>query len=334
MILDKIRRKKKLHWGVAGCGKFTETSLLPALNLIRRAKLEAVYSSNLSRARFIAEKAGAKHATSDFSEFLKSGIDAVYIAGANSDHYHQVLAAAKAGKHILCEKPLSITSAEAEEMVDACRKSGSKLAMSYVYRFHPLITKLKELVDNHVIGRIISIRAECNFLLADRDNFRYNKKLAGGGAIRDVGTHMIDLCRYIGGELYPLNAVSDNLVFKGDVEDFFAGTLRTQGGGYAFFQVSYSTPKASNRIEVIGSKGTIYIDNLVASRFASAKMTILIDGEVKKAFRKRANKFLRLFKSVNDSFLRGEEPLVTGTDGLVNMKLMEQLEQLCPPQLK
>lgn len=334
MILSKIRMKKKLHWGVAGCGKFTETSLLPTLNLMRRAKLDAVYSSNLARARHIAEKAGAKTATSDFTEFLNSGIDAVYIAGTNSDHYHQVLAAAKAGKHILCEKPLSITSAEAEEMVNACRKSGSKLAVSYVYRFHPLITKLKELVDNHVIGRIISIRAECNFLLADRDNFRYNKKLAGGGSIRDVGTHMIDLCRFIGGELKPMNAVSDNMVFKGDVEDFFAGTLQTQSGGYAFFQVSYSTPKAANRIEVIGSKGTIYIDNLVASRYASAKMTILIEGEVKKAFRKRANKFLRLFKSVNESFLKGEEPLVTGEDGLVNMKLMEELEGLCPPQTK
>lgn len=322
-------KKKKLNWGVSGCGRFTETSFLPSLNLARKAKLVSVYSSNAGRAKFIAEKAGAKTATSDFTEFLNSGIDAVYIAGTNKDHHWQVLEAAKSGKHILCEKPLSLTSVQAQEMVDTCAANNVKIAVSYVYRFHPLIEKLKELTANQVIGKIVAVNAQFNINFIPAGNFRFSKELSGGGALRDLGTHMLDLCRYVNGEMTPLSAVSDRIIYKGEVEDYFSGVLKFNSGGYASIQVSYCVPKAANRFEVIGSKGTIFIDNLIGSRFSSAKMTLLLDGEVKKAFRKRSNKFLRLFRSVNESFLKNTPLQITGEDGLINMKLMEGLEEKC-----
>lgn len=328
-LIGRNKTKKKVNWGVSGCGRFTETSFLPSLTLARKAKLVAVYSSNSARAKFIADKGGAKVATSDFNEFLNSGIDAVYIAGTNKDHYWQVLEAAKQGKHILCEKPLALTAVQAKEMVDTCAANNVKFAVSYVYRFHPLIEKLKELIANQVIGKIVSVNAHFHINFVPAGNFRFSKELSGGGALRDLGTHMLDLCRYINGEMTPLSAVSDKIIYKGEVEDYFGAVLKFNTGGYASVQVSYCVPKAANRFEVIGSKGTIYIDNLVGSRFTSAKMTLLIDGEVKKAFRKRSNKFLRLFRSLNDSILNSKPLLVSGEDGYINMQLMESLEELC-----
>src|SRR5690606_3268170 len=117
-------------------------------------------------------------------------------ASANAHHYEQVIKAAKAGKHILCEKPLSITSSAAEEMVKACEENNVQLAVNYVYRFNPLVLKAKELIDKEYIGKLVSINLSFNINFYPDDNFRYEKALSGGGALRDLGTHMIDLLRF------------------------------------------------------------------------------------------------------------------------------------------
>ncbi len=285
-----------------------------------------MFSKTHTRARFIAEKFSVPHYFSSFEDFLSSEIDAVYIGSTNAEHYNQVLLAARAGKHILCEKPLAITARQAEEMVNVCRENNVLLAVNYVYRFHPLIQKAKELVSNQTIGKIVTAGANFNINITPGENFRFNKELSGGGAMRDLGTHMIDLFRYVGGELTPIYGILDNVIYKTEVEDYAFALLRFENGGYCHISVSFNSPRASNRIEIIGSKGSIAIDNLVASRYSSAKMTIMLEKERNMAFRKRTNKLSRLLRSVNTSFIRNEEPLVTGYDGFINMSIMEALE--------
>src|SRR3989337_3007568 len=101
--MDKGKRLKKIKWGVAGCGRFAEQSFIPALSILRKSTLNSIYSNNILRAKQIAEKFGVADHFNDYDKFLKSDITAVYIASANSDHYHQVIKAAQAGKNILCE---------------------------------------------------------------------------------------------------------------------------------------------------------------------------------------------------------------------------------------
>jgi predicted dehydrogenase len=327
----KLRREKypKLKWGAAGLGRFSETAFIPSLYLVRKAKLQSIFSNDANRSRSIAEKFSVPNHFNNYDEFLNSGIDVVYIGSANIHHYEQVIKAAEAGKHILCEKPLSITSAQAEEMVNVCRKNNVQLAVSYVYRFHPLIQKTKELIDSQLLGKIIAINTSFNINLTPDDNFRFSKALSGGGAVRDLGSHMIDLLRFFGGEINSIDGVMDNVVYKNEVEDFASGIVQFEKGGYGTFQVSYSSMKSLNRIEVIGHKGAVNIDNLVGQRYQSAKLSILLEGEARKAFRKRANKLYRLLSSINKAFRKNETPLVTGYDGLVNMKLIEQFELKC-----
>ncbi len=320
---------RKLKWGAAGCGNFTEHSFIPTLHLLRKSALNSVFSKDLKRAKFIAEKFGVPNNFSSFDEFIHSDIEAVYIGSANADHYEQVLKAAKAGKHILCDKPVAITSAQAEEMVNVCRESNVQFAVNYTYRFHPLTIKAKEFLKRQLLGKLVSINVNFNIDLPPSSNFRFNKLRSGGGALRDIGTHMIDLLRFLGGEIASIDGVIDDIVYKSEVDDFAAGIVKFQDSGYGYFNVSFNNKKAFNRIDLLGHKGALSIDHLIGAKNATSKLTILLESEAKKAFRKRGNKFLNLLRSVQNSFLKNETPLVTGYDGYINMKLMEELEAKC-----
>jgi xylose dehydrogenase (NAD/NADP) len=322
-------KRSKLKWGIAGCGRFAETAFIPALSLLRKNKINSVFSSSKDRANEVARKFGIAKSYNNYDEFLKSDISCVYVSSVNANHYEQVIKAAKAGKHILCEKPLAITSQEAEEMVKACEENKVRLAVNYVYRFHPLIKKAKELIDKEYIGKLVSISLNFNIDIPPGGNFRFNKKLSGGGALRDLGTHMIDLLRFFGSDIESIDGYVDNVVYKSEVDDFASALVKFGKSGYGCFSVSFNSKKAFNRIEVLGHKGSISIENLIARKNVPAKLTILRDGEAKKAFRKRANKLYLLLKSVQQSFLKNETPPVTGYDGLINMKLMEELERKC-----
>lgn len=329
-MLKLKRNLVKLKWGVAGLGRFSETVIIPSLITIRKSKLISVYSRDLKRAKSIAEKYAVQNYFNSYDEFLKSDIDAVYIGSMNAHHYEQALAAIKARKHILIDKPMTITSEQSTEIIKAAAENKVRVAVNYVYRFHPLTIKVKEIIDSMMLGKIISVTGQFCINLNPGDNFRYSKELSGGGALRDIGTHIIDIFRFLAGEINSIDGVIENMVYKTEVEDYAAGLVKFEKGGIGFFNVAFSVPRAFNRIEIVGSKGSLSIDNLIAGRFlSSAKITILLDGEAKKAFRKRGNKQLRLLKSINKSFLNNTEPEVTGYDGYINLKLMEDFEQKC-----
>jgi predicted dehydrogenase len=325
--LGKIRFKK-LKWGIAGLGHYSENTVIPTLNTIRKARIMSVYSSSPDRSKYISEKFAIPNYFSDFKDFLASDLDAVYIGSANCDHYEQVLQAAAAKKHILCDKPLALNSQQAREMVQRCKDNNVQFAVNYVYRFHPLVLKAKELISNKTIGNLIHINAHFNINFPPDNNFRFIKSQSGGGAMRDLGTHLIDLFRYFGGEMEAVSCIMDNVIFKSEVEDFASGSLKFENGGYASFLVSTNTGKAFNRVEIIGSDGSICLENLIAQKHASTKLTILLENEAKLAFRKRANKVQRGLKLVTNAFIKNKPAPATGEDGLINLELIEKLEAL------
>jgi len=327
----KIKRPvvKKLKWGVSGCGRFTEHTFIPTLKFLRRSSVHSFYSHNLNRAKELAEISGSSGYFDNYDDFLKSDIDCVFIASVNAHHYEQVIKAAEAGKNILCEKPLSITSRQAEEMVEACKQNNVLLAVNYLHRLHPHVIKANELIKNQTIGKLVSVVVSFNLDFPPGNNFRFNKELSGGGALRDLGTHMIDLLRFFGGEISEINGYMDNIIYNYDVEDFVFAIVKFENGSYGSFNVSYNTKKAFNRIEILGHKGTISIENFIGVKGVPSKLTIQLYGEAKKSFRRRGNKFLFMMKAIQKSFLKNQIPPVTGEDGLINIKLMEELERKC-----
>jgi predicted dehydrogenase len=328
-MVKKILKGKKIKWGIAGCGRFAEQSFLPAVRLTRRSEVTALYSRDINRSRSLADKFGVQNSFNNYDDFLKSDIDAVFVASANVHHYEQVIKAAKAGKNILCEKPLAITSEQAEEMVKVCKDNNVLLAVNYVHRYHPLVIKAKELIVDQKLGKLVSIDVHFNIDFPPDNNFRFKKELSGGGALRDIGTHMIDLLRFFGGEIESIDGVVGNLVYQSEVDDFALGTVKFAKSGYGTFNVSFNNKKAFNRIEILCHKGAVAIDNLIGRKILAPKLTILLEDETRKSFRKRGNKIVYVIKSVQKSFLKNQTPHASGEDGLINLKLMEELEKKC-----
>lgn len=320
---------RKLKWGVAGCGNFAENSFLPALLLAQRSKLVSIYSHDLKRAKNLLLKFGAQNSFDDFDTFLTSDIDVVYISSVNSDHYWQVLKAARAGKNILCERPIALNSVQIEEMIKVCKEQNVILMIDYLHRFHPLVQKAKELINNQMLGKIVSISATYNIDVSPGDNFRFKKELSGGGVLRDLGGQMIDLLQFFGGNIIDVKAYMDNVVYKSDVEDFASAIVKFEKNGYGYFNISYNTKKAHNRIEILGYNGSLAIENFLGKKNLATKLIIDLQGEGKKMFRKRTNKLLFMIRSVQKTFLKNEPPLATGEDGLENMLIIEKIEKQC-----
>lgn len=328
-MVEQLYKGKKIKWGIAGCGRFAENSFLPATRLLRKSSVVSLYSRDINRSKFLSQKFGVQNYFDDYDQFLKSDIDAVCISSPNAHHYEQVVKAAKAGKNIFCEKPIALNSIQAEEMVKVCKENNVLFAINYVHRFHPLVKKAKELILDQKLGKIVSIDVHFNIDFPPDSNFRFKKELSGGGALRDIGTHALDLLMYFGGEIESIDGYLGNLIYNSEVDDFALGTVRFLKSGFGTFNVSYNNKKAFNRIEILCHKGAIAIDNLIGKKLAAPKLTILLEDETRKSFRKRGNKMVYVMKSIQKSFLRNETPFVTGEDGLTNLKLMEELERKC-----
>ncbi len=320
---------KKLKWGIAGCGQFAEHSFLPALQYAQRSKLVAVYSHDINRAKNIAGRFGAPNSYDNYDLFLNSDINIVYVSGATSNNYEKIIKAAKASKHILCEVPIALNSEQAREMVNMCRENNVLLLLDHSHRFHPHVQKAKELMDKHMLGKIVSISVSYNIDYAPDHNFRFKKELSGGGVLRSLGSQMIDMLRYFGGEIVETKAFMDNVVYKSEVEDFASGIVKFENGGYGHFNVSYNTKKAFNRIEILGYNGSIAIEDFFSKRNVSTKLIIDLHGEAKKIFRKRTNKLLFMIRDVQRTILKNTSPRVTGEDGLIDMETIEKIERQC-----
>jgi len=320
---------RRLKWGVAGCGNFAEFTFLPSLQNIKRSKLISVFSHDIERARYISQKYGASGFYDDFNKFLESDIDVVYISGKNSDHFQHVIKAAKAGRNILCERPIALNSEQAKEMVDVCKENNVLIAVNHLHRFHPLIIKAKELIDKQLLGKLISLSASYHIDKAPDSNFRFIKEYSGGGVLRDLGSQVIDLMRFFGGNIVEVKAFMDNIIYKSQVEDFAGSILRFERGHYGNFNVSYNIKKPFITFDIIGANGSISIESSFDKKNVSSKLIIDLQGEARKVFRKKVNKVSFMIKSVQRSFLRNQQPLVTGEDGLLNMNLIEEIERQC-----
>lgn len=325
----RVAIPKKLKWGIAGCSSFAENAFLPALQFVKRSKLVSVYSHDINRAQFIANKFGVPNAYDNYDEFLKGDFDAVYVASKNSDHYWQVIKAAEMGKHILCERPIALNSSQAKEMVEVCKKNNVIFIVDHLHRFHPLIIKTKELLDKQILGKIVSITASYNIDFPPSENFRFKKDLSGGGVLRDLGSQMIDLLRYFGGEISEVKGYIDNIIYKSEVEDFAAAILKYEKGGYGLFNVSYNTKKPFIKADILGYNGSICIESFIDKKNFSTKLIIDLHGESKKVFRKRINKITFMIRSAQKSFLKKSTPLVSGDDALQNMIIIEEIEKQC-----
>ena len=174
--------------------------VMPAMSEVEGAEISAVASRSMERARKVARQFGAKACYGSYEVMLADAvIDAVYVPLPNSLHKRWVIAALRAGKHVLCEKPLAMNAAEAREMQAAAQEGERILLEAFMYRFSPLMQKALQIIRDGVLGDLKAIHSVFNFLFTgDPDNIRLKPEL-GGGALLDAGAYCINVQRMLAG---------------------------------------------------------------------------------------------------------------------------------------
>jgi len=186
-----------LRWGIVSTANIGVRKVIPATQKAERCEVVAIASRDGERAAETAAELGIPRAHEGYEAlFADPDVDAVYIPLPNSEHAEWTIAAARAGKHALCEKPLAMTAAEAEEMVRACAKEGVLLMEAFMYRLHPSWVSVRELVASGRIGRLRAVQSWFSYFNDDPRNIRNVPEL-GGGALYDIGCYCINLSRML-----------------------------------------------------------------------------------------------------------------------------------------
>lgn len=332
MLMDKKvivskRKIKKLNWGIAGGSKVVQNEFLPALNQISKSKFVSQYSHNLERASFLVGHFNGEKAYSNFDEFLNSEIDAVYIASATCDHYWQAIKAIEKGKHVLCEIPAVIEHNQLNEIEKLCKKHNVQFAVNYHLRYNPLLTKARELIKKGLIGKIVSINASYNISMPPSSSFRFKLEKSGGGAVMDLGSTVMDILLFLGGKAEFVCGITDQLIYNIEVDDFASAVIKFTNSGYGYMNVSYNTEKAFNRIEVIGHKGSLCLEGVLAKRNKTGKLTIDVSGESKKVFKRRTNKMNYAIKAIQQDFLSNRPTLNDTNIAAQNLSLIKSIQE-------
>jgi predicted dehydrogenase len=246
-----------LRWGVLSTADIARTKVIPGMRRAGRADVVAIASRDGKRAREVAQELAIPTAHDSYEALLADPqVDAVYLPLPNHLHATWAIAALEAGKHVLCEKPLALSSADARRMAVAADATGRHLMEAFMYRLHPSWVAVRELVGSGRIGRLVAIQSWFSYYNDDPTNIR-NIREAGGGALNDIGCYCVNLSR-------TLFASEPTRVTGSVVRDPVGGTdivtsaLLEFGDGVASFTCS-TRAEDDQRVHVYGSEGRISI---------------------------------------------------------------------------
>jgi predicted dehydrogenase len=247
----------KLRFGVLSTADIGLTKVIPGITRSRRCEVVAIASRDMAPARAAAERLGIPRAHGSYAALLADpDVDTVYIPLPNHLHTQWAIAAAQAGKHVLCEKPIALNATDAQVMVDACDRAGVLLMEAFMYRHHPSWIAVRELIAAGRIGELRAVASWFSYFNDDATNIR-NIAAVGGGALYDVGCYCINLSRMLfGGEPDAIQATSHR-----DPElkvDTLTSALLSFGNGVASFTCS-TRVEPDQQVDIYGTTGRISI---------------------------------------------------------------------------
>ena len=248
-----------LRWGILSTANIATEKVIPGIRRAARNEVVAIASRDGETARRAAERLAIPRAHGSYKALLADAdVDAVYIPLPNHLHAEWSIAAARAGKHVLCEKPLALTAADAERMIEAAEAAGVHLMEAFMYRHHPSWVTVRELVASGRIGTLTAVQSWFGFHNDDAANIR-NIRDFGGGALYDVGCYCVNLSRMLfGGEPVRVEGAVVRDGAAGDGVDILTTGLLEFDNGLASFGCSIRT-EPDQRVDVYGSDGRISI---------------------------------------------------------------------------
>jgi xylose dehydrogenase (NAD/NADP) len=308
-----------VSWGFLSTANINDKLLAGAAGS-DRVDVIAVASRDTERAEAYAHERGIERAYGSYEDLLADpDVEAVYISLPNSLHVEWSVSALEAGKHVLCEKPLSRRAADVERAFDVAEQSGRLLMEAFMYRHNPQTARLKELVDGGAIGRLRLVRAAFSFPLADAENVRLDASL-DGGALMDVGCYCVSGTRLLGGE--PAQVYGEQVLGESGVDELFTGTMRLPGDVLAQFDAGLVL-QVRDELEAIGEEGSLFLDDpwhckrpVIELRTAHGMDEIAVEP---------ADSYRLQLENLSDA-IRGEaEPLLGREDAVGQARAIEAL---------
>jgi len=329
---------RKIKWGVIGSGGIAKRRTIPeGISKANNAESSIVFDIDAQANAEVAKKFGAKQAAS-ISEMLDADIDAVYIATPAHLHSDQVRASAKAGKHVLCEKPLGMTVAEAEEMIEVCKQAGVKLGCAFMMRFVAQHQKALRLIKEGKLDTPTYARAQLSCWYPPIEGaWRQDPTTGGGGALIDMGGHCIDLLEMFFGKVAKVCCFINNTVQDYKSEDSAVAMLFFENGALGTVDTFFCIPDNSSKnvLELYGSKGSIIAKGTIGQGSAGEMVAFLEqngkDYDARQA-RTEAQRIVIAPEPVNtyqaeieefsQAIIDDREPLISGELGLRSQKIL------------
>ena len=312
-----------LRWGLVGASTIAAEHMIDAFRA-NGGEAVVVMSSNADRAAQYAAKHGIGKATTDLRALVEDrDVDAIYVSTTNELHRDQVFAAAAAGKHVLCEKPLALTLADARAMVAECRKRGVVMATNHHLRNAATHRAMRDAIKAGRIGKPLFARVfHAVYLPPHLQGWRIEKPQAGGGVILDITVHDADTLRFVlDDEPQSVTAMtSHGGMAQGGLEDGVMGVVRFSSGALAQFHDAFTTKYATTGFEVHGDEGSLIARDCMTQ---APKGDVLLrsaagDEALKLDHEKLYVRSVRLFQGAVEG--RGA-PSATGEDGVKSLSV-------------
>jgi len=313
---------RTLNWGILSTARIGVNSVIPAIKQSKNGNLVAIASRTQEKAERVGRSFGIPRGFSSYEGLLNSPeVEAVYIPLPNGLHKEWVIKAAEKGKHVLCEKPISVNAAECQEMIDSCNKHSVTLMEAFMYRFHPQTNALKKLLHEGALGKVSLVRSSFTILLNDPEDIRYNRNL-GGGSLLDLGSYCVDITNSIIHDTpVEVHAVAKRNKKEG-VDVSFAGLIRFKSNSLGVLDCGFESPHR-NRLDVVGEKGTLEVPNAFTSK--DSPVMFLYNGEKREIVNPAANTSRLMVEYFSDCVLNNRVPDYTPYDSLRNMQLIDDL---------
>ncbi len=317
---------KTLGWGVVGIGNIVNTTIAPALVAEPHCALVAGVSRDRGRADAFAERFGAAQGYVDYDRMLAdTDVDAVYIATPNVFHADQVVAAARAGKHVLCDKPLAMNIPDAVRAVEECRRSGVKLGVNFHNRHLPWVRDVARMIGDGLIGDVEVAQLQVSSGPRHYDNWRADPDMAGLGSVHNVGVHGLDFLRVLlGDEAKDVFAVFDHPPGSGRVEMLAQMLIRYEQGAVVYFNANERLQEPRNDIEIYGSKGRIVGSGFTRSR-SDGTLTVTVGGDETVTPYPAPEAHRMSVAAFATAVIEGREPDASGIDGLRSAEICEAI---------
>lgn len=311
-----------VRWGILSTANIGVKRVIPAIQASHNGTVVAIASRNEARAQDVADKLNIPTAYGSYNALLRAdNVDAIYIPLPNSLHKVWAINAAKAGKAVLCEKPLAANALDAQEMVDAFKERELLFAEAFMYRYHPQTQVVLELVNGGGIGELQLINASFNFKVRTEDNIRLSETLAGG-SLMDVGCYCINLMRYMTGE--EPDEVGGIGVFD-EVDQWLVGMLGFPSGVLGTMDCALRTHR-THRYELRGDEGRIVVEEgFVPDADQETVIKHWKGDEYQEIVVAPANSYQLMVEDFANAFLNGTPATFDPEDGVNNMAIIDAM---------